>query len=55
MCAPSPIPIWSPFAHYREQREVHKAYNYRLNPAAGGTAPAESPRRAFARRGLCVR
>ena len=36
MYAPSPIPIWSPFAHYRELREVHKAYNCRLNPAAGG-------------------
>ena len=27
--------------------------NYSINPAAGGTAPAESPRRALARRGLC--
>jgi len=26
--------------------------NYSINPAAGGTAPAESPRRALARRGL---
>ena len=29
--------------------------NYSMNPAAGGTAPAKSPRRAYARRGLCVR
>ena len=27
--------------------------NYSINPAAGGTALANSPRRAFARRGLC--
>ena len=32
MYAPSPIPIWSPFAHYREQLEVHRAYNYTLHP-----------------------
>ena len=29
--------------------------NFGINPAAGGTAPAESPRRALARRGLCRR
>jgi len=29
--------------------------NYSINPPAGGTVPADSPRRAFARRGLCVR
>ena len=32
-----------------------RPHNTGLNPAAGGTAPAESPRRALARRGLCMR